>query len=128
MSKSDALAKPLPSPGYVLVHNSRRMPNTRRGDRGIRFFCRMPSKKLALCDCRWRPDFGEHYRMRVIEMMEVRHRAVTVRRVAGCGESTSREAQGTKCRTAPFNLQSGTIRFDRLVRWPQMHRLEGTHP
>jgi hypothetical protein len=60
MSESAPLTpKHQPPPGYILVHN-KCQTTPHQGER-LRFFWRMPSKKIVLCDCRWRPDLGEHY-------------------------------------------------------------------
>jgi hypothetical protein len=45
-----------PPAGQILVHN-------RPDSRGFRAWWTAPSAELVLCDCGWRPDLGEHYRV-----------------------------------------------------------------
>jgi hypothetical protein len=63
--ESYALAtKQRPPPGHILVHNRvETSPRTHQGFRGFRAWWTQPSKELVLCDCGWRPDLGEHYRV-----------------------------------------------------------------
>jgi hypothetical protein len=45
-----------PPTGYILVHN---LPDSR----GFRAWWTKPGDELVLCDCGWRRDLGEHYRV-----------------------------------------------------------------
>jgi hypothetical protein len=45
-----------PPAGYILVHN---LPDSH----GFRAWWTKPGDELVLCDCGWRPDLGEHYRV-----------------------------------------------------------------
>jgi hypothetical protein len=45
-----------PPPGYILVHN-------RPDPRGFRAWWATPGAEFVPCDCGWRPDLGEVYRV-----------------------------------------------------------------
>jgi hypothetical protein len=55
MTDNGTRPKHLPPTGHVLVHDSGAMPR-------VHFFWRMAGKKFVVCDCRRRPDLGEHYK------------------------------------------------------------------
>jgi hypothetical protein len=45
-----------PPAGHILVHN-------RPDSRAFRAWWAEPGDEFVLCDCEWRPDLGEHYRV-----------------------------------------------------------------
>ena len=45
-----------PPAGHILVHS-------RLDSRAFRAWWTEPGDELVLCDCEWRPDLGEHYRV-----------------------------------------------------------------
>jgi hypothetical protein len=54
-----------PPAGQILVHNQiRSTPQAYEGARGFRAWWTRPGRHLSLCACGWRPDLGEHYRIR----------------------------------------------------------------
>jgi hypothetical protein len=53
-----------PPAGQVLVHNNvKHTPSMQQGARGFRAWWAAPATELVLCDCGWRSDLGEHYRV-----------------------------------------------------------------
>ena len=55
-----------PKPGRVLVHNRiKHWQTTRQGIGGFRYWEQAPSPKLEECSCRWRPEWGTHYRVKM---------------------------------------------------------------
>ena len=53
-----------PPPGHILVHNRvMSTPRTHQGFRGFRAWWTKPGAEFVSCDCGWRPDLGEHYRV-----------------------------------------------------------------
>jgi hypothetical protein len=56
--------KRLPPPGQILVHNQiRSAPGNCQGPRSFRAWWATPGEEFVLCDCGWRPDLGQHYRV-----------------------------------------------------------------
>jgi hypothetical protein len=57
-----------PKPGRVLVHNSLRKgritPRLQQHARGFRYWEEPASATVEPCPCGWRPEWGEHYRVR----------------------------------------------------------------
>jgi hypothetical protein len=49
--------------GRVVVHNHVVPPVRRLGTRGFRAWLADPSNRLVVCDCRWAPEIGVHYRV-----------------------------------------------------------------
>jgi hypothetical protein len=47
----------------VIVHNHVR-PTRRVGSRGLRAWLSPAAESLEVCDCRWAPELGRHYRPR----------------------------------------------------------------
>jgi hypothetical protein len=58
-----------PPPGNILVHSPLRTPE---GSRGFRAWWAQPGRKFISCDCGWRPDLGEHFRVRVLDAADKR--------------------------------------------------------
>jgi hypothetical protein len=53
-----------PPPGYILIHwQVRSTPGKFRQNLGFRARWTKPGKEFAPCDCGWRPDLGQHYRV-----------------------------------------------------------------
>jgi hypothetical protein len=53
-----------PPPGQILVHDRPTNPlRTNPAARGFRAWWAEPGAEFVLCDCGWRPDLGEHYRV-----------------------------------------------------------------
>lgn len=57
------LPKRVPA-GKVLVHNTV-APTGNLNSRGFRAWLTTPDKSLEVCPCRWAPELGEHYRVRL---------------------------------------------------------------
>jgi len=55
-----------PKPGTVLVHNRvKHTPTTRQGTRGLRYWeQRDRPPNIEPCSCGWRPEWGQHYRVK----------------------------------------------------------------
>jgi hypothetical protein len=53
-----------PPAGHILVHdNVKHTPSTQQDTRGFRAWWAKPGNEFVPCDCGWRPDLGEHYRV-----------------------------------------------------------------
>jgi hypothetical protein len=53
-----------PPPGQILVHSQvRTTPGKFRRNLGFRAWWTKPGEEFVLCDCGWRHDLGEHYRV-----------------------------------------------------------------
>jgi hypothetical protein len=72
-----------PPRGQILVHN--RVDHTTRtgqGTRGFRAWWTKPAAEFVSCDCGWRPDLGEHYRVERLGPLIPRRRRTRVRPAA----------------------------------------------
>ncbi len=49
-------------------------PRMHQDSRGFRAWWMQPGKELVLCDCGWRPDLGEHYRVELLRRSRVARR------------------------------------------------------
>jgi hypothetical protein len=51
-----------PPPGLVLVHNQLSAP-TLAHEKSFRAWWAKPAAEIIHCNCGWRPDLGDHYRV-----------------------------------------------------------------
>jgi hypothetical protein len=72
--------KQRPPPGYILVHNRvETILRTGEDTPGFRVWWTRPGAEFVACDCGWRPDLGEHYRIQRLGPLIPRRRRCGVR-------------------------------------------------
>jgi hypothetical protein len=64
-----------PPTGYILVHNH-------PGSKSFRAWWTKPGEEFVSCDCGWRPDLGEHYRVERAGPLVARRRRIGIRPAA----------------------------------------------